>query len=113
MSEVGRQCSAINSKGELCHCSAIHGSSPPRCVFHIDRRKIPTATPSAPLTVEEELQDLTAEYRRLVHSRKKSLECTRLLLMVREAIKELGGMPPSSTPAKKDDPEWMKKFRQS
>ena len=113
MVDERRQCGAINSKGDHCHAWAVRGSEPPRCMFHITKKDVPAAQgPQAPLTVEEEIRGLTAEYRRLIHARKKSLETTRMILALAQAIKELGGLTPAAA-SRKDDPSWMKKFRPS
>jgi len=112
VSDERRQCGAITSKGTPCRTYAVHGSEPPRCMFHIDRSLMPADKgPMAPLTVEEEVRGLTSEWRRLLRTRPKSLETTRLILALSQAIKDLTGLAPSAEHAKKGDPAWMKKFR--
>ena len=107
------KCKALTSKGSPCLCFARLDDPEQLCVYHSRLSAQGAQMKSEPLTIEEEIAGLTAEYRRLIRARKKSLETTRLILTLHEAIKELTKLAPSAGPEKKEDPAWMKKFRQS
>ena len=110
---MAMKCRAIKANGQRCLCFARLDDPEQLCVYHSRLGAAGAQIKSEPLTIEEEIAGLTAEYRRLIRARKKSLETTRLILTLHEAIKELTKLAPSVGPEKKGDPAWMKKFRQS
>ncbi len=107
-----RKCTAITNAGRTCKCFAIPGTNPPRCLFHCS--ELPEGCQhryqTKPLEEKEQIAILEREVRRLSRIKDKSLDCTRTLLATITLLREVKG---TGNDQKKDDPEWMKKFRRS
>lgn len=109
------KCTATAKTGQRCKAFALPDTDPPRCIYHLDeytgKGGAERLEPN-PIDQKRQVTILEREVRRLIHwpAKAKTLEFTRTLISLIELLRQVQGMEAGQ---KKDDPTWMKKFRQS